>query len=125
MDFEVYGEKPIFYNMKLMKCWLLNPDIDTNVFQIISKHFISLKDSWYPNHETYYGEFFKFSSLIDRFYNTGKFPGEIFRASTYLFEEATYHEREAYNLIDLVGELGGVIEFFIVAAGILIYPISK
>ena len=45
--------------------------------------------------------------------------------STYIYEEATYHEREVYNVLDLIGELGGVIEIFVVFFGVLIFPISK
>ena len=47
------------------------------------------------------------------------------RASTYLFEEATQYEREVYNLVDLLGELGGVIEIFILILGVLLFPISE
>ena len=69
--------------------------------------------------------FFKISQIIDRPYNTGKFPGEVFKAATFLSEDATYYEREVYNLVDLIGELGGVIEIFILMFGVMIFPISK
>ena len=42
-----------------------------------------------------------------------------------MLEEATYHEREVYNMVDLIGELGGVIELFVFVFGMLILPISK
>lgn len=59
--------------------------------------------------------------MVERPYNIGKFPGELLRVSTYLFEEATYHEREVYNLLDLIGEMGGIIEFFIYGLALLIF----
>ena len=84
-----------------------------------------MKDSFFPNIETMSDYFFKIETLIERPYNPNKFPGEVLRVSTYIFEEATYHEREVYNIIDLIGELGGVIEILILIFGVLIYPISK
>ena len=59
MDFNVYGEKPIFYQMKLIKSWLMNPDIIVNVMQLVNKNHISTKDSWFPNIESLNGTFYK------------------------------------------------------------------
>ena len=125
MDFEIYDAKPIFYNMKFIKSWLLSPDIQVNVFQLITKNFISTKDSWFPNVESYCGQFFKISSLVDKPYNHAKFPNEVLRVSTYILEEATYYERDVYNLVDLIGEMGGVIEVIVIVFGVIIYPTSK
>jgi len=63
--------------------------------------------------------------FVERPFNVGKFPGELLRATTFLHEEATYYEREVYNLVDFIGEMGGVIEIFIMVFGLIIYPISK
>ena len=63
--------------------------------------------------------------MTERPYNPGKFPGELLRISTYMFEEATFHEREVYNLLDLIGEMGGVIDFFYIGFAILLYHIQK
>ena len=35
------------------------------------------------------------------------------------------HDREIYNLIALIGDLGGVMEVFIFVVGVLVYPINK
>ncbi len=35
------------------------------------------------------------------------------------------HSREVYNLLDLMGDLGGVIEIFIIFFGVFIFPISE
>ena len=125
MDFEVYNEKPIFNDQKYLRSWLLSPTVSTNVYQMITKNFISTKDSWFPNIETYSGEFYKITEIVHRPYHPEKFPNEIFRASSYLQSEATYYEREVFNFVDLIGELGGVVEIIIIVFGILIYPISK
>ena len=41
-----------------------------------------------------------------------------------MFDEAFYHEWEVYNIIDLLGELGGVIEIFVIIFGLIVYPIA-
>jgi hypothetical protein len=71
------------------------------------------------------GHFFKISSLVYRPYHHMKFANELMRVSTYLFEDAIFYEREVYNLVDLIGELGGVVEILVFVYGILIFPISK
>jgi hypothetical protein len=35
------------------------------------------------------------------------------------------HQREVYNLLDLIGDLGGVLEVIIAFFGLFIYPISE
>ena len=40
-------------------------------------------------------------------------------------QEATFYEREVFNLVDLIGELGGVIEILIIVFGLILFPISK
>ena len=40
-------------------------------------------------------------------------------------DEATYHERDVFNVLDLIGEMGGVIEILIIVFGVLIFPISR
>ena len=43
----------------------------------------------------------------------------------YLTPESIVHNREVFNLLDLLGELGGVIEIFIITFGIILHPIAK
>ena len=50
---------------------------------------------------------------------------EIFSIYVFLTQESMAHKREVFNLLDLFGELGGVIEIFIITMGIFLYPISK
>jgi hypothetical protein len=48
------------------------------------KNFISTKDYWVPVAETYEGTFFKAVTIIDREFDSGKFPDELLRVSTFL-----------------------------------------
>jgi hypothetical protein len=47
------------------------------------------------------------------------------RAQVFLTDEALHHERNVFNTVDLLGELGGIIEIFIIIFGIIIFPFSK
>lgn len=41
-----------------------------------------------------------------------------------MLREIQIHEREAYSILDLVGDLGGVIELFVFSIGCFVGPIA-
>ena len=41
-----------------------------------------------------------------------------------LHQEKYVHERQIYGFIDLLGDLGGVMEVIMIVFGIILYPIS-
>ena len=49
----------------------------------------------------------------------------IFHLFLYLQPEGVFHKREVYNSLDLIGDLGGVMEVFSVFFGLFLLPISK
>jgi hypothetical protein len=51
--------------------------------------------------------------------------GDLFSVFLFLQSESITHRREVFNFLDLIGELGGVIEVFILIFGVVLYPISK
>lgn len=53
------------------------------------------------------------------------FPGQIFNSDVYLFAEMIEHHRRIYGLLDLLGDLGGVLEILAVSLGFTILPLSK
>jgi len=42
-----------------------------------------------------------------------------------LSSEVRKHSRQVYNVLDLLGDLGGVVEVVMVFFGIFLYPLSK
>lgn len=52
-------------------------------------------------------------------------PGQIMNFNFWLYEYEVLHEREIYNILDLVGDLGGIQGFFVLLVGIFIFPISE
>ena len=52
-------------------------------------------------------------------------PGQMLRVGFFLHPLVEVNTREVYNAVDVIGNLGGVIEMIFVSVGILISPISK
>jgi hypothetical protein len=52
IEFEEHVTRPIFYNIKYLKTWLLNPDINQYVYSMAKKNIFNTKDSWFPNIES-------------------------------------------------------------------------
>lgn len=49
----------------------------------------------------------------------------ILRINFYLSDSFKYHQRYVYNFIDLLGDLGGILEVIMVASGALFFPIAQ
>ena len=52
-------------------------------------------------------------------------PGSIMQFTLYITDSYQMHTREAYSAMDLLGDLGGVVEVIIGTIGVLLYPISE
>ena len=74
---------------------------------------------------SYEGTFYQFGEFINRPVHPSKNQGELLSVNLYLKSESIMHVREVFNLFDLVGDLGGVIEVMIIVMGVLLYPISE
>ena len=53
-----------------------------------------------------------------------KNKGQLLTINLYLNKDSILHTREVFNLLDLIGDLGGVVEVLIIVIGVLLYPIS-
>ena len=71
------------------------------------------------------GEFYQLSNMVNKPINKNKYPGELFRCTMSLGREAILHKRKVFNLIDLLSDLGGVIEVFIIIFGMIFFAISE
>jgi hypothetical protein len=52
-------------------------------------------------------------------------PMKLLTVSFMLTEEKVTHIRECFNIPDMIGNLGGVIEVFVIIFGIIIFPLSE
>lgn len=48
----------------------------------------------------------------------------LLRFNFYLSDSFKFHQRYVYNFIDLLGDLGGILEVIMVATGALLLPIA-
>ena len=48
----------------------------------------------------------------------------VYESKIHLFPHSIMHERKGYGLLDITGDLGGVMEVFVWSIGILISPFS-
>jgi hypothetical protein len=55
---------------------------------------------------------------------TGSWPDTVMSVNYWLYDMETTHIREVYNVLDLVGDLGGIQGFFVMLFGVFVYPIS-
>ena len=54
--------------------------------------------------------------------NLGK---HLYSALTFIDSEKTIHSRQVYNVLDFIGDLGGVLELMISIVGILVMPATE
>ena len=52
-------------------------------------------------------------------------PGAVFMLNFMIDESKISHSREVYNLMDLIGDLGGVLEVIIFLFGFFLFPASE
>lgn len=74
---------------------------------------------------SFLGSFYQMGKISVRNMHSHVYPGEYLRLLFYMTPETINHQRKVYNLLDLLGDLGGVIEVIMVFFGIFLYPVSK
>ena len=89
-------------------------------------HGVECEDNFVMVDEANYeGNFYKLGKLLEIEQHPDYDPKMIFQMLLYLQPQGVNHRREAYNSLDLIGDLGGAMEVFIVVFGLFITPISK
>ena len=64
----------------------------------------------------------KFSEID---YKPYMLPNKFFILTITFSEQREYYERNVYNIVELLGDLGGVLEIMIGFVGIFVYPIAQ
>ena len=78
-----------------------------------------------PDVANYEGSFYQLGKILATESHPDANEGMIFNMVVYLQPEGVRHRREVYNVLDLIGDLGGVMEVFHVLFGLFINPISS
>jgi hypothetical protein len=106
--------------------WRLDANSVDWIYQYFQYNTISLFDNLLLiDIPSYTGSYFKLHKLLTTNLHKNYQPGLLLVISKNLMRESVNYEREVFNIFDLIGELGGVIEVFIVVFGVFFYPISN
>ena len=79
--------------MKLLKTWLVKPDQNQNIMQILRISHISTEDSWIPIGDNFNYYYYYMHKIIEKPFVYGKFPEELISAYFYLGEEGNFYSR--------------------------------
>jgi hypothetical protein len=74
---------------------------------------------------SYIGSFYKIAKSLPMLNVREVQPEMLLTVSLMLQEEIVEHIRECFNIPDMIGNLGGVVEVFVIVFGVIIYPLSK
>ena len=77
------------------------------------------------NSPSYVGTFYKIARSLQMLNVKEVEPEMLLTVSLMLQEEIIEHIRECFNIPDMIGNLGGVVEVFVIVFGVIIYPLSK
>lgn len=105
---------------------LLGQDYLTRNYLMLRQHTVITEDSFLSIGLTFKepANFFQVANIVPRKQAKRIEPNKLYESILMLHEEKHQHERKIYGLIDLLGDLGGVLEVVTVVFGIILYPIS-
>ena len=72
-----------------------------------------------------HGVFYQISNLIKGHSLNEAYPNLLYETYIQLKNDSITHVRETYRLIDILGDLGGVIEILMLVLGTFLFPISE
>ena len=99
--------------------------------EILVRHnYIYSQENWLPMFGEHKDKFFDISRTIkteaDIAHHHINFMDKIlFQSKFFLDMQSINHNRSIYNLLDLLGDLGGVTEVIMAVLGIFLFPISE
>lgn len=128
VDFNKYSEAPLYGFLQLQDKKML----DQNYLQIINiladTVIVESINSWFyvSGDPTYSNEYLNADKFVDRSEQwTAATNTTLVRINIYRSALQKSHERQVYGFIDLLGDLGGILEVIMVVTGGLIMPISE
>lgn len=91
----------------------------------LARNDFETEDSFFDfGQNSHEGTFFQ----IDKFYSHEIIkeakPNQIYIMTVYLSEKGLAHKRVVYNLLDVMGDIGGVFEITMIVFGFMFFPIS-
>lgn len=74
---------------------------------------------------SYEGEFFQVSKKFEHTDFDEESQFKLYELNIFLSQNGMHHKRRVYNIIDLMGDIGGLLEISMILFGIFLYPISE
>lgn len=130
VDMNKYFEEPTYRVMKIMDKRLLGIDfVDATVMELEQVE-VGSEISWFaiygdPTFQATYYNVHRILAVPENHKLGGANEHTIIKTNIYLESLKKVHERSVYGIIDLLGDLGGVLEVIMVFTGVLLFPISE
>lgn len=131
MNFSDKIGEPNFIATDIFDAIMLNADpnhiIERN-YMYLRKNFQEMEDTYYPfEYFSYEGDFYDVGKQFNRpLVKVNKEDKNLLAQSIIvLTSESRQYERKIYSSIDLLGDLGGVIEIIMISFGFIFFPISQ
>jgi len=70
------------------------------------------------------GDFFQVERAYSHHIIKEAAPNLVYILSVFLSEKGVHHKRVVYNFLDVIGDIGGVLEIMMITFGFFFYPIS-
>ena len=131
MDFENFiSLEPVFLQLNFLN--ILYPITNSADSTVVFNSFISLNqyktydNYWLPNFVTKRGQFYRISSTQESIWPLSDVnENNLFLWQINLDDVQKYYERNAYNILNYLGDVGGVNSIIIVVLSYLVKPFTS
>ena len=125
IDFDTYGKKPVYSKIKKEVELYLKTSSQYKVMMNIRENNIETEDSFLSlgfNDEKQY----TFYDINEKRITEKPYTESIyFSAEIFMDETLIYHSRSVYGLLDLFGDIGGVLQFLQIISAFFIIPYNE
>ena len=126
VDFTIYGELPIQTKMDLIKFNVMDEKFALIDNLSIAKNMIYTQDDYFQlGQYTHIGEFYDVHNVLPSKVTHKIMPKTLFNTRIWLDSTMTTSNRSIYHFLDVLGDMGGVLEILIVVFGIVCCTFSE
>ena len=133
IDFGKYAqtERPSQDIMEKLSTVMINNKHSLGEETFLRINNIYSQENWLPLFGERESDFYDVSKILKTETDISSYSGlgfmekVLFSTTLYIDTQAINHKRDIYNLLDLLGDLGGVTEVIMICLGIFINPVSE
>ena len=134
VDYKVYDRPPVSKIQELMGQYRLGDSVNVNGRQkgLAVEHSMYMREHRFKTYDHWFynglisttGNFFDIGKTLSRSYMPRK-VNLLFRSLVYQKNEVVFHERKCFDIMMVLGSLGGIGNIMIIVFGFLLFPISE